>query len=131
MPKLIKRLLNWARDLSSCYCQGYMTESNSDHPSEFDCGAGGEIDCSQCLCNGGMYNPDTGKKDYIRYFLIEFNRWLKKLFRKCRNCKHSYCELDVIPDWNVIPDWRCRVLRKLSKDTMIEPNGYCEYWEAE
>ena len=121
MPKLIKRLLNRVRDLSSCYCQGYMTESNSDHPSEFACRSDGEIDCSQCLCEGGMYNPNTGKKDSIRYFLMRCYGWLKKMFPKCRNCRHSYCVLDVIPDW------RCK---ESGKDKMIKPNGYCENWRV-
>jgi len=120
----IKWLLRQRRNFIYYSCKGYWSESNTDHPSEFDCDAenGGEVSCDNCLCNGGMYNPDTGKKDYIRYFLIEFDRWLKNLFRKCRNCKHSICV------FGVIPEWRCKIL---GKNIMIEPNGCCEYWRVD
>jgi len=121
---MIKLLLKWLRKISFYPCQGYWTESNSDHPSEFDCNAenAGEVTCENCLCNFGIYNPDTGKKDYIRYFFIRFDRWRRNLFRKCSNCEHSYCVLDVIPDW------RCK---ESGKDIMIEANGYCKKWSAD
>ena len=39
MPKLIKRLLNRVRSRLYYTCQGRWSESNTDHPSEFDCEA--------------------------------------------------------------------------------------------
>jgi hypothetical protein len=74
------RLINWIKNFTFYACQGYWSESTTINPSEFDCEANDadEITCEQCLCNGGMYNPDTGKKDYIRYFFINYKDWIKR-----------------------------------------------------
>jgi len=69
---MIKRLISRLKNHIYISCAGYWSESTTDHPREFDCEAdyAGEITYKQCLINGGKYNPWTGKKDYIRYFLI-------------------------------------------------------------
>jgi len=40
--------------------------------NEYDCNAESTVGiaCEECLINGGLYNPKTGKKDYIRHFLL-------------------------------------------------------------
>jgi len=69
---VIKRLINRLKNCIYISCAGYWSERTTNGPSEFDCEADydGKITCEQCLINGGMYDPWTGKKDYIRYFLI-------------------------------------------------------------
>ena len=68
----MKRLFNWLKSFTYYACQGRWSESNSNSPSEFDCEAenAGAFGCEYCLVNGGIHNPDTGKKDFIRYFFI-------------------------------------------------------------
>jgi hypothetical protein len=131
---MIKRLVNWLKGLTYYRCQGYWSESNTDHPAEFDCNAenSGEFTCEHCLVNGGIYNPDTGKEDYIRYFLINYKDILKGLFPKiifiirgkkdCWNCKHtSYIDLDE-NNFTL----KCRRVCGLIK--LVKHTGYCIHW---
>jgi len=117
----MKKIKTWLKSFTFYNCQGYWSESNSNAPSEFDCEAeNAGFPCERCLVNGGLLNPDTGKKDYIRFFFMNYKRWLRKNFkhfRKCKNCFYSYCQLDVISDW------RCK---QSGEHKMIEPCGYCE-----
>ena len=52
--------------------------------------------------------------------------WFFRLFRNCGNCKYSYCDLDVIPDWRCKKDRREDV-----SDKMILPEGYCNDWSKQ
>ena len=116
----MKKIKEWLKGFTYYACQGIKYWTDCGY--EFDCEAenAGEVLCEDCLCNGGLYNPDTGKKDFIRYFFMNYERWLRRMFpslRQCRNCYHSCCALDVIPDW------RCKIA---GENKMIEPDGLCE-----
>jgi len=50
------------------YCNEYVCNAESTRG----------ITCEECLVNGGLYNPNTGKKDYIRYFLLQIGIMIKK-----------------------------------------------------
>jgi hypothetical protein len=70
---MITRLINWLISFTCYTCKGAWSDSTTDHGSEFCCEAlYGDINCADCLCNGGMYNPDTGRKDFIRHFFINY-----------------------------------------------------------
>jgi len=73
---VIKRLISRLKNIIFLPCQGYWTKSTTNGPSEFDCEADydGKITCDECLINGGMYNPWTGKKDYLRYLFYRNER---------------------------------------------------------
>jgi hypothetical protein len=68
---MITRLINWLKSFTCYTCKGAWSDSTTDHGSEFCCEAlYGDILCGNCLCTGGMYNPDNGRKDFIRHFFI-------------------------------------------------------------
>ena len=92
---MIRKLKAWLESHTYYACQGYWSDCTPDNPSEFDCDAGyaGEFTCEDCLVNGGMYNPDTGKKDYIRYFFMNYKCRLRHIFKIFKNCDgiYRYC----------------------------------------
>jgi hypothetical protein len=81
---MIKHLRKWLKSFTFYVCQGEWSISTPNSPSEFDCNAehGEEITCEQCLRNYGMYNPDTGKKDYIRFIFIRFGSDYREMKKK-------------------------------------------------
>jgi len=42
-------------------CKGYKSGNPCDG-EEYECGYDTEIDCGDCICNGGDMSPQTGKK---------------------------------------------------------------------
>ena len=71
----MKKVLIWLKSFTYCNCSGYSYRTCDG--MEYDCNANLNDDgyggCGECLANcdsGGIYNPDTGKKDYIRWFII-------------------------------------------------------------
>jgi hypothetical protein len=50
------------RPVSPIPCAGYQTAGPDGGDYDCDYEFAGEIDCDQCVCCGGAYDPRTGKK---------------------------------------------------------------------
>jgi len=133
---MIKRFIIWLKSLTYCRCQGYRSVGEFGSLGDFYCKAENseKYECEDCLCNGGIYNPDSGKKDYITYFLINYKDLLKGFFlqirfilrgkKDCWDCKHtSYYDLDE-NNFTL----KCRRVFGLIKT--VKWTGYCIHWRG-
>jgi len=127
---MIKRFIKWVKRLSYYPCLGYWGGHPLD-PPEFDCEYenSGEFGCEDCLVNGGRYNPETGKKDDLRYFLINYKDIFKDFIiglrgeKCCSTC--AFCEGNL----KVADDRICVCTKRSNKPTRY--NDYCKNWEKE
>ena len=74
-------MIKWLHKKIIPECLGYYEQSYYD-PKEFNCGYEFGGDCGDCLCNGGIYNPVTGQKSMIRYYLSNILFNTRKKFYK-------------------------------------------------
>ena len=82
--------MRWLKSFTYCNCSGYNYQTANG--TDYDCYANFDDNrfegCGDCLAHRdskGIFNPDTGKRDYIRWFIINRKEHIPYLKEKLRN----------------------------------------------